>query len=183
VPWKPEYGENRRAKYAADPEYRAAMRARQRTPEENREYMREYYEANRERWTEYRRDPANRERRNRLRRERYANDAEHREKIKAAVRAEDPARKRDNRMRRQFGIGAAEYDALLARQGGGCAICGAALAPSRTGRSHHIDHCHKTGAVRGILCSECNLGLGKFRDDLDLLQRAVDYLSRHHDKD
>lgn len=182
MPWKPEYGENRRAKYAADPEYRAAMLARGRDPETNREYMREYYEANSERFAAYSRDPANRERRNRLRRERYANDAEHREKLKAAVRAEDPARKRDNRMRRQFGIGAAEYDELLASQNGGCAICGATVGDG-SGRRHHIDHCHKTGAVRGILCSECNLGLGKFRDDLDLLQCAINYLSRHHGKD
>jgi len=179
--WKPEYGETRKAKYAADPEYRAAILAQGRDPEENREYMREYYEANSERFAAYSRDPANRERRNRLRRERYANDADHREKVKASARTWSPERKRDNRMRKQFGIGAVEYDAILASQDGGCAICGKAGNGSR-GYRLHVDHDHVTGRVRGILCSECNFGLGKFRDDLDLLQRAINYLSRRHDK-
>lgn len=180
--WKPEYSAARRAKYQSDPAERERRKAQGRDPEANREFMREYYAANRERWTEYQNDPGKREHRNRLRRERYANDAEHREKLKAAVRAEDPARKRDNRMRRQFGIGAAEFDAIVTRQGGGCAICRARVGDS-AGRRLHVDHCHKTGAVRGILCSACNLGLGKFRDDPELLQRAVDYLAQQNGRD
>jgi hypothetical protein len=72
-----------------------------------------------------------------------------------------PERKRalrDQYYRRTFGISADDFDALLAEQGGGCAICG--QLPDRAA-SLHLDHCHDTGAIRGILCLSCNQGLGK----------------------
>lgn len=71
------------------------------------------------------------------------------------------------------GISADEFDALLAAQGGGCAICGA--VPERVA-GLHLDHCHETGAIRGICCSRCNHGLGLFRDDPELLEAAARYL-------
>ena len=87
-----------------------------------------------------------------------------------------PERKRAMRdlyYRRTFGISADEFDALLAGQGGGCAICG--KRPERDA-SLHLDHDHETGVVRGILCLSCNQGIGKFRDDAGLLERAARYL-------
>ncbi len=68
----------------------------------------------------------------------------------------------------------AARDALLDAAGNKCAICGA--APSS--RKLHIDHCHTTGLLRGVLCHNCNIGLGNFRDSPDLLVAAVAYLKR-----
>jgi hypothetical protein len=87
-----------------------------------------------------------------------------------------PERKRalrDGYYRRKFGISADEFDELLDKQGGGCAIC--RKRPERDA-SLHLDHDHETGVVRGILCLSCNQGIGKFRDDAGLLERAAAYL-------
>jgi hypothetical protein len=75
---------------------------------------------------------------------------------------------------RRYGIGAADADRMLEEQGGLCALCGEALA-------EHVDHCHEKGHVRGILCFNCNGGLGQFRDRVDILQKAIDYLERTRD--
>lgn len=82
---------------------------------------------------------------------------------------------RDRNLRQTYGIGRAKYEAQLAAQDNGCAICGATTDPI-PGRSLPVDHCHTTGALRGILCSSCNHGLGKFFDNPDLLRAAADYL-------
>jgi hypothetical protein len=73
---------------------------------------------------------------------------------------------------RRYGITAEEADALLDAQGGLCAICRAAPAV-------HVDHDHATGAVRALLCFNCNGGLGQFRDDPDVLRAAADYVHFH----
>ncbi|MFL6101496.1 MAG: endonuclease VII domain-containing protein [Actinomycetales bacterium] len=72
---------------------------------------------------------------------------------------------------RRYGIGAADVEAMITRQGRMCLIC---LRP--LGDKPHVDHCHETGEVRGVLCFNCNGGLGQFRDDKELLLRAVRYL-------
>ncbi len=76
------------------------------------------------------------------------------------------------------------YDALLAAQGGGCAICGSTVA-DLSARSLHVDHDHRCcpgerscgECVRGLLCRPCNLGIAHFKDDPGALTRAADYLS------
>jgi hypothetical protein len=80
---------------------------------------------------------------------------------------------RDKLLRRKYGITFEDYTAMLAQQGGGCAICGGVNAD---GRVLHVDHHHGTGAVRGLLCQKCNHGIGLFRDTPDLLTRAIAYL-------
>jgi hypothetical protein len=67
-----------------------------------------------------------------------------------------------------------DYDELLVRQGGGCAIC--RRTPEELGKVLSVDHCHTNGHVRGLLCSTCNFGLGQFKDDLALLAAAIEYL-------
>jgi hypothetical protein len=80
-----------------------------------------------------------------------------------------------------YGITLADYDRMLAEQGGACRICGSTDPQAPVGKKNgvsyfNVDHCHETGAVRGLLCFQCNVGLGKFKDDPDLLLRAAQYL-------
>lgn len=89
------------------------------------------------------------------------------------ARPERRRKQRDTYYRRTFGISADDFDALLAEQGGGCAIC--CSVPDRAA-SLHLDHDHVSGELRGILCLSCNQGVGKFRDDPELLERAATYV-------
>lgn len=57
-----------------------------------------------------------------------------------------------------------------------CMIC---TKPADINKVHAVDHCHVTGKVRGILCNKCNIGLGYFNEDLNLLQSAIRYLHEH----
>jgi hypothetical protein len=88
-------------------------------------------------------------------------------------------RERDAHLRRKYGIGAADYDRLLAEQGGGCALCGRKpeeLTAGRYRKHLHVDHCHDTGRVRGLLCPEHNLLLGRFGDSPEMFRRVLAYL-------
>lgn len=67
-----------------------------------------------------------------------------------------------------------DYERLLAEQGGGCAIC---MLPPEQGRWHPVDHCHETGAVRGILCDYCNRRLMIPRNTPEVLLRAAAYIT------
>lgn len=76
-------------------------------------------------------------------------------------------------IKNRFGLTVEDYKALLAYQGGACAIC---QEPCASGCRLGVDHNHATGEVRALLCASCNLGLGKFKDCPDLLDRATIYL-------
>jgi len=82
-------------------------------------------------------------------------------------------------IKRLYGIDAAGYSAILASQGGVCALC--RRAECRVGKNGAakrlaVDHDHETGAIRGLLCFACNSGLGVFDDDSERLRRAADYI-------
>ena len=78
------------------------------------------------------------------------------------------------RIKRLYGITLEQFETLLKNQGGGCAICGKEKKKYRLA----IDHDHKTGRVRGILCSPCNRALGILGDSIDGLQKATQYLNQ-----
>jgi hypothetical protein len=78
---------------------------------------------------------------------------------------------REYHLRRRYGIGQADFDRIMAQQGGVCPICGRE-------NPEHVDHDHVTGELRGILCFNCNQGLGNFRDSPQAMARAIEYLSR-----
>lgn len=69
-----------------------------------------------------------------------------------------------------------DYYEMYTAQRGKCAICGKKI-PNEWKLGVCIDHCHKTSVVRGLLCPRCNMGLGQFRDDADLLFAAGSYLT------
>lgn len=85
-------------------------------------------------------------------------------------------KRHDTEFRKKFGIGLHQYQTLLEEQGGVCYLCG-----GTDFRNLAVDHCHKTGKVRRLLCSECNMGLGKFKDNADLLRKAADYVDQEFD--
>ncbi len=82
---------------------------------------------------------------------------------------------RNNALVRQYGITSADYDEMRNKQNHCCAICG--IHESLAMRSQlHVDHCHKTGRVRALLCIKCNTVLGKVNDDPLILERMIEYL-------
>jgi hypothetical protein len=86
-------------------------------------------------------------------------------------REANPERIRANERLRVYGLTDEAYQALLTSQAGRCAICGNA-------GTLHVDHDHKTGAVRGLLCPRCNMGIGMMDEDLDRLAASIRYLSK-----
>lgn len=85
----------------------------------------------------------------------------------------DKVHKRNNE--KKYGVSYEQYQDMLHKQNSVCAICGGSET-HRSKKNLSIDHCHISNKIRGLLCSECNTGLGKFKDDVSLLQKAVEYL-------
>lgn len=73
-----------------------------------------------------------------------------------------------------YGLTMEEYEVILIKQNGMCAICKNLPGKKRL----HVDHDHKTGKLRGLLCFKCNVGLGNFGDSTELLKAALEYLGR-----
>ena len=82
-------------------------------------------------------------------------------------------KRHDTEFRKKFGIGLHQYETILKEQNGVCYLCG-----EQEFRNLAVDHCHKTGKVRRLLCSECNMGLGKFKDNPNLLRKAAEYVEQ-----
>ena len=105
----------------------------------------------------------------------YSRSPEERKEI--YLKNYDPEKQRRIMLKSKFGITLEQWDEIYERQGGVCWMCG------HDGKGIHkwnrlmVDHCHSTGEVRGLLCHHCNAGLGHFKDDPLLLQRAMDYLN------
>lgn len=76
-------------------------------------------------------------------------------------------------VKQEYGLEPTEYDSMLAKQNGLCAICNNECS---SGKRLAVDHDHNTGIVRGLLCSNCNTSLGGFKDSIDLLKSAIKYL-------
>lgn len=113
----------------------------------------------------------------------YAWQEKNRERIKERRRQLWQSNRRkflDQRRNWQYGITSEVYEAILAAQGGGCGICGCKKNHLRKGKeiAMAVDHCHATGKVRGLLCGDCNRALGSFKDDLEVMMKAIAYIKR-----
>lgn len=89
----------------------------------------------------------------------------------------DPERRtelyRKQNLKAKYGLDQESYEQLLEAQTGTCAICG-----DTPERSLRVDHEHDSGSVRGLLCHHCNIGLGHFKDNIEVLEAAIAYLKR-----
>jgi hypothetical protein len=94
----------------------------------------------------------------------------------------DPLKKRNENLKRCYGITLNEYNEMLEKQNGKCAICGTTETKGRkSGRGggadvFAVDHCHDTGDVRGLLCHSCNRAMGLLGDNTHILQSMIEYL-------
>jgi hypothetical protein len=99
---------------------------------------------------------------------------EYLQKINKEWYNENKEKVRDVQLNRTFGITLEEYNELLNKQNGVCSICGD--PPTIDQKKFSIDHDHITGKIRGILCRGCNVGIGHFKDDPELLRKAINYI-------
>lgn len=111
----------------------------------------------------------------------YANHERQKARQRRYNKIRDPRIRLQTTMRR-YGMSAADYDAMVARQSGLCAICRCPeTSGHRSGRTKQlsVDHCHKTNRVRGLLCHHCNVAIGSLKDSPDLLRAAIAYLEKN----
>jgi hypothetical protein len=93
---------------------------------------------------------------------------------KSLQKPEVKRKKISYKMKIRYGIDIDQYEVILKSQNGTCLIC---KTPSN--KTLQVDHCHKTGKVRGLLCGDCNRGIGLLKDSVNYLNNAIDYLNGH----
>ena len=161
-------------------EYQAEQRIknRERIKQENLRWVKanpEKVKAQRSRWAKQ-----NQPRRNEQQRRRYWTNPETREKSVAAAKKyvkENPEWAKQNHRRqhlRKYELTPEQWQEMFSQQGERCATCKS--PETAKGKNFHVDHCHKTKKVRGILCHHCNLMLGNAKDDITRLEAAIVYL-------
>jgi hypothetical protein len=92
-------------------------------------------------------------------------------------RKNKPRTVKNEKLKSSFGITIEQYDAIAANQNHQCALCGIPQAEQR--KQMAVDHDHVTGKVRALLCHNCNVGLGNFKDSEQILTKAIKYLYDH----
>ena len=86
------------------------------------------------------------------------------------------AESRRRSLKATYGITLEQYDSMLVHQNSVCAIC---RNKNSSGKPLSVDHCHTNQTIRGLLCEHCNHGIGKFFDNTEVLQKAVEYLKKY----
>lgn len=88
----------------------------------------------------------------------------------------NPYIKRKSYLKLTYGLTLTDYDALYKQQNGLCKICQANNAKNKGHKHLYVDHCHKTGIIRGLLCFPCNSAIGQLEDNVENMKRAIEYL-------
>lgn len=114
-----------------------------------------------------------------MKRDRSEYHKAYRERNKEKIRAYNAPRARRWALKYRFGLTPIDVEYMVLLQDG-CAICGAAETGDK--KYWRIDHDHKTGKVRGLLCNRCNLMLGQAKDNIQTLANAIVYLEQHKQK-
>ncbi len=92
-------------------------------------------------------------------------------------RGKNTKRKQKERWHKDFGMTEFDYLEMFRKQNGKCAICGVSHLELKKILS--VDHCHETGKVRGLLCTDCNFGIGHLKDNPKIVELAAEYLRKH----
>ena len=87
-------------------------------------------------------------------------------------------KRRSNTLIKNYGLTIEKFNAMLKSQSGCCAIC--EIPQTKLKKSLAVDHCHKTGKIRGLLCYLCNTAMGHFQDDIGQLNKVIDYLKKYN---
>jgi len=87
---------------------------------------------------------------------------------------------KNNKLKKSYGITLDQYNEIFNKQNGKCMICQSDNNGfyRKKPRAFAVDHCHTTGKIRGLLCSDCNTGIGFLKDNIDLLNNAIKYLNK-----
>jgi DNA-directed RNA polymerase subunit RPC12/RpoP len=141
--------------------------------------QRNWYKRNKKHIKEYR--DINKDKRNKNRRDKYNNNEEFRNQIKEKVKkwqSNNPDKRKEQRIRK-YEINLNDYNKLLEKQNYKCAICGYDNFDDKN-FFPIVDHDHLTNKVRGLLCLNCNFGIGSLKDNTDLLKNAIKYLEENN---
>lgn len=163
------------------------------TDEERATYHKSYYETNKEKIKansrkhyyehkehalQVRKDyyTKNKENINKYRREYWHKNKEQLHKKQRAYNKKHKREIKNYHLKRYYGITIDDYDFILIKQNGGCAICGDG---PKHGKYLHVDHDHETKKVRALLCDNCNVAIGHAREDVNILQKMIEYINYH----
>lgn len=91
----------------------------------------------------------------------------------------NPQKRYGSEIKRRYGCTLEQYNQMLIDQDGKCAVCGTLHNPAEKKGRLYVDHCHSSGKVRALLCGSCNSMLGYSKDDIAILEKAIEYLEKH----
>ena len=148
----------------------------QKNKEKSLKKRKERYDLNKEHEKELAKNlySLNKEKRNKQSREWALNNPEKRKATLKKYRDKNPSYRRNAHLKKKYGITQEDFDRMFLEQDGRCLICNTHQSELKTVLC--VDHSHETGKVRGLLCQRCNVGIGKFEDNINFFKRIIEYL-------